>query len=395
MILLLYTVCSQTSHADAFAYTSRQVNLHSFKHFNNAGHTPSHVRVSQLHASNSDYPHWEDEDENDEEDDSIYEEFDEDGVKAARQRLEDMMAIPQDNADPTVSSSSGSTKSTANTPPSVSFGPRNPILLDDMKKRQNKKEQSTTNDETTDAQSPHLTLSSTLQHLSTISQPPLTTIMRERKVTELKLLESLDTSDDAVNELWALWFAERGPAAATLLLRAEELVSQGETKWADAETLLWGLVEEYGVHWAEPVNRLATLMYLQGRLEESKTLCELVLESKPWHFGALSGIVLVCAGMNDVSGARLWADRRLPPLLPHNTSGDRRKMWVNRARDDAKNRLDRLEKRSNIGMEEMEFRKMRNWLQHTEEECEHSQEEEKEHRLKGFDDFFDEENSWQ
>lgn len=192
--------------------------------------------------------------------------------------------------------------------------------------------------------------------------------MRERKYAELELLKSLKVSDEAVNELWALWFAERGPQAATLLLRAEELVSQGETKWSDAEELLWSLIQEHGIHWAEPVNRLATLMYLQGRLEESKTLCELVLESKPWHFGALSGIVLVCAGMNDVSGARLWADRRLPPLIPQNTSGDRRSMWVKRACADAKAGLDRAEKRSNIGMEEMEFRKMRNWLQHTEEE---------------------------
>lgn len=215
--------------------------------------------------------------------------------------------------------------------------------------------------------------------MNTITPPPLTTILRERKLTELTLLQSLDESDDAVNELWALWFAERGPQAATLLLRAEELVSMGtESKWQDAEELLWTLVEEHGIHWAEPLNRLATLYYLQGRMEESKALCEVVLQSKPWHFGALSGIVLVCAGMNDVSGARLWADRRLPALLPKHTSGDRRAVWVRRACVDATNCLERAEKRSNIGLEEMEFRKMRNWLQHVEEEGEDGGEEEEE-----------------
>merc|ERR1712038_393932 len=88
------------------------------------------------------------------------------------------------------------------------------------------------------------TLTNKLQNLkNTITPPPLTTILRERKLTELTLLQSLDTSDDAVNELWALWFAERGPQAATLLLRAEELVSMGtESKWQDAEELLWTLV---------------------------------------------------------------------------------------------------------------------------------------------------------
>jgi hypothetical protein len=99
------------------------------------------------------------------------------------------------------------------------------------------------------------------------------------------------------------------------------------------------------------MNKLATLYYMTGQHQKSKELCLLVLQVKPWHFGALSGIVLVCTAMKDVTGARFWADRRLPPMVPIHTSGDRRSQWVQRAVQDAKERLDRavVENAWNIG----------------------------------------------
>jgi len=164
--------------------------------------------------------------------------------------------------------------------------------------------------------------------------PTLTSIARERRTLELTLLSSLETNDNAVQELWTLWFAERGSHAATELIAAEELATMGPNHWDEAETKLWNIIESYGVHWAEPVNRLATLMYMQGRLEESRALCEVVLTVKPWHFGALSGIVMVQAGLADRVGARIWADRRLPPL-GKDGDNERRREWVQRAVSDA------------------------------------------------------------
>jgi hypothetical protein len=196
--------------------------------------------------------------------------------------------------------------------------------------------------------------------------PPLTAIMRERQVKEIEILEALDESEEAVDELWTLWFTERGPTAAALLFKAEELVSKGEAHWNEAETLLWNIIHDYGVHWAEPINRLATLKFLQGKLVESKDLCEIVLKLKPWHFGALSGIVMVCAGLQDVNSARMWADRRLPPLVPRNATSGRRKQWIDNACRDARKRLIIAEKdrsRHNLGEEEMKFRMMRQGLQ--------------------------------
>lgn len=198
--------------------------------------------------------------------------------------------------------------------------------------------------------------------------PPLTAIMRQRLLTEIDLLSALEESEEAVDELWTLWFTERGPTAAALLFKAEELVSQGEAQWSAAENLLWSIIFEYGVHWAEPINRLATLKFLQGKLGESKELCEIVLKLKPWHFGALSGVVMVCAGLQDVNSARLWADRRLPPLVPKNTSSGRRKNWIDNACRDARKRLFIAEKdrsRHDLGEEEMKFRMMRQGLQST------------------------------
>jgi len=196
--------------------------------------------------------------------------------------------------------------------------------------------------------------------------PPLTTIMRERLLKEIEILSALEDSEEAVDELWTLWFTERGPTAAALLFKAEELVAEGESQWTAAETLLWSIIFEYGVHWAEPINRLATLKFLQGKLGESKELCEIVLKLKPWHFGALSGAVMVCAGLQDVNSARMWADRRLPPLVPKNTSSGRRKTWIENACRDARKRLFIAEKdrsRHNLGEEEIKFRMMRQGLQ--------------------------------
>ncbi len=193
------------------------------------------------------------------------------------------------------------------------------------------------------------------------SPPPLTAIMRERRLKEIQLISTLAHSDKAINELWALWIAERGAAAAATLLHAEELMSV--ESWHEAEQSLLGLIDDHGVHWAEPVNRLATLYYMQSRYEESRVLCEIVLDSKPWHFGALSGIVLVCTAMNDASGAREWANKRLPPLLNENyDSNGRRNAWTNKAVNDAKESLSKASlvgRSRDIGEKEIEFRNFR------------------------------------
>lgn len=162
------------------------------------------------------------------------------------------------------------------------------------------------------------------------------------RADEADLLGRLERSDDVLSEIWSHWFAERGPGPAHDLFRAEELANSGnDDDLPEAEAALRRLVHEHGASWAEPINRLATLLYRRGRLRESRACCEIVLAIKPWHFGALSGIVLVCAGMKDYVNARIWSDRRLPPLMRQKIYNDeddvneKRKGWARRAVESA------------------------------------------------------------
>lgn len=172
--------------------------------------------------------------------------------------------------------------------------------------------------------------------------PPLTSIERERRETEIGILKHLLYGDDVLPALWEFWYHERGAKAASLLERAYELSDRRETQ-IQAESILLELIDEYGVHWVEPVNCLATLYYLQGRLRESEELCLKVLKIKPWHVGALSGIVLVYEGLNASDKACQWAARRL--LVAPTGSNRRRQQWVERSVAEAEKALSREEQR--------------------------------------------------
>jgi hypothetical protein len=184
--------------------------------------------------------------------------------------------------------------------------------------------------------------------------PVLTSMDRARRIAEMKLLSQLsplvesndgaargnghDDHEQVLRELWNLWFHERGPKAAERLTKAEELVSLGPRHWDAAEEALKELVMEYGMSWAEPMNRLATLYYLQRRYRVAERLCLAVLSAKPWHFGALSGIVLVYESLRDTETAQQWAARRLPT---HSRTGSnkRRATWVQQAIKNAEDSL--------------------------------------------------------
>lgn len=176
--------------------------------------------------------------------------------------------------------------------------------------------------------------------------PLLSTIGRERRLVEIDLLQALEFSNEPTGDLWTLWYSERGPQAHAELREIEETLFADPSQWNAAEAKLQDMIAHHGVHFCEPLNRLATLYYMQGRYKESKKLCQLVLEQKPWHFGALSGIVMVCASLKDIQGARKWAARRLPPMVPDGTTDNqRRKEWTKRAVDDARKALMEEEER--------------------------------------------------
>ncbi len=151
----------------------------------------------------------------------------------------------------------------------------------------------------------------------------LTDDLQQQRIQEVELLSSLLHSDDAIAPLKSLWMWERGYLARQKLCRAMELVSVQSYK--KAEELYISLVlqeHEEGFHWVEPVHGLATLYYMRGKYEDAKVLLEMVLDVKPWHFDALSSMILVCTITNDVQRAQFWSNRRMPLLRNNPNSGD-------------------------------------------------------------------------
>lgn len=200
--------------------------------------------------------------------------------------------------------------------------------------------------------------------------PPLTAADRERRVTEIQLMKQLDDSSSstettmALQLLWDLWFGERGLTAKKQLEQADLLMSDS-SHWSQCETLLSNMIQEHGPYFCEPVNRLATLYYLQGRYVESYKLCRVVLHVKPWHVGALSGIVLVCTQLQGQrEKARYWAEQRLPAVpdstsfLPFDSSrgpvNPRRKVWVERAVQNAEKALQQAEQRTQDSFQQLD-----------------------------------------
>ena len=96
---------------------------------------------------------------------------------------------------------------------------------------------------------------------------------------------------------------------------------------AGEATALLALIESYP-DWAEPVNRLATLRFLQGDFLQSVKLCRQVLQMKPWHFGALGGLVGCYAQLGDTEEAQKGASQAMPQQ-----QGAERDAWVQRNLD--------------------------------------------------------------
>jgi hypothetical protein len=178
--------------------------------------------------------------------------------------------------------------------------------------------------------------------------PPLTTVGRERMVVEMGLLQGLVTKEEleemAQRRLWYYWYNERGRTNTATLMEADKLVQvRTPEAWKQAEELYRQLIVQEGVNWAEPLNRLATLLFYDERYAEAKDLCQMVLTLKPWHFGCQTGIVQVCEKMGDIHGVEYYSRLRMPPLRNGEDSNERLE-WVNRMLTEARDKLSRGEK---------------------------------------------------
>ena len=192
------------------------------------------------------------------------------------------------------------------------------------------------------------------------------TVFLEREIELISRLDpdhpenNVDYSDMqnqeiVVSELWTIWYGERGPLNEQRLRSIEETLGD-PSQWESAERQYLDLINEHCKSdgesklnlsmWVEPANRLATLLYLVGRLKESLSWCEAILEAKPWHIGALSGIVMVCVQLNDEESAKKYIQMGLPNLSAE--MKNERKAWVERNVEIAKQQLLQLQSSNEI-----------------------------------------------
>eukprot|EP00587_Corethron_hystrix_P008515 CAMPEP_0113297902 /NCGR_PEP_ID=MMETSP0010_2-20120614/570_1 /TAXON_ID=216773 ORGANISM="Corethron hystrix, Strain 308" /NCGR_SAMPLE_ID=MMETSP0010_2 /ASSEMBLY_ACC=CAM_ASM_000155 /LENGTH=312 /DNA_ID=CAMNT_0000150867 /DNA_START=165 /DNA_END=1104 /DNA_ORIENTATION=+ /assembly_acc=CAM_ASM_000155 len=230
--------------------------------------------------------------------------------------------------------------------------------------------------------SPFENSGTTMKGVRALPDPSSDRLIREKEISLLRNLapssssnSSGDTFDDtdAIAALWDYWFNERGDDAAQKLFSCEAEASRmayidilqsksGKISYSEDESSkIWLKLEkrlrdlamecgnkegsmngtrEVSFTWVEPLNRLATLLFQRGKFKESIALCRIILTERPWHFGALSGIVLCYRAVGNVSKAELWA-RQCLPNLDHSNNYRARKAWVEKAVTDAEKTLEK------------------------------------------------------
>ncbi len=139
---------------------------------------------------------------------------------------------------------------------------------------------------------------------------------------ERELARCLASTDPAVVQLaitglWECWLDEAGPEARRTMEAGVEAMHAGDLTAAKA-TFKALMTAHPG--WAEAVNKLATVLYLQGRPEDSITFCHQVVTMKPDHFGAWNGMSICAIQTENWALARRAVEEslRLQPHSPAN-----------------------------------------------------------------------------
>lgn len=173
--------------------------------------------------------------------------------------------------------------------------------------------------------------------------PPLTSAGRHRRLLEIDLLDSLEDSDEAVNELMHLWMHENTIEDAATLEAMETSCSDG---LVEEEKALKAMVDR-NPHWAEPRVRLATLLFFKGRTEESYRVALEARELKPWHFEICPLLIMLSLRQQDMGRALFWARLGLPSLKEEGPN-QRRKEWIKRSVELATEQLRQAERATEV-----------------------------------------------
>lgn len=127
------------------------------------------------------------------------------------------------------------------------------------------------------------------------------------------LLADLKNSDEAVRdrateELWRIWFQQKGVMGLRRLQEAQTLLESGEA--TQAEALLSEVIGSMP-DFAEAWNRRAVLYFTMGYYQKAIVDCQEVIRLNPIHFGALHGLGLCHAALGNYTTAIQWFHRAL------------------------------------------------------------------------------------
>lgn len=138
------------------------------------------------------------------------------------------------------------------------------------------------------------------------------------------LLEDLKNADASIRDratqaLWRLWFEQKGTLSLERLRHAQTLLEAGDV--SQAEGILTALIQSQP-DFAEAWNRRAVLYYMQGQYQDAIADCEMVLHLNPIHFGALHGLGLCHAALNNYPAA-IQAFRQAVKIQPYAMANQR------------------------------------------------------------------------
>lgn len=104
----------------------------------------------------------------------------------------------------------------------------------------------------------------------------------------------------ATQELWRVWFLQKGMYGWELLQQSQILLEAGEVN--QAEAALTELINDQP-DFAEAWNQRAFLYYKLGQYQKSLDDCQMAIELNPYHFGAFHGMGLCHIALQSYSEA--------------------------------------------------------------------------------------------
>jgi hypothetical protein len=170
----------------------------------------------------------------------------------------------------------------------------------------------------------------------------LTNAGRKRRNIEIRLLQSLQNNDDAIDELMTIWIHEC-PHQIVNIDIVQFMSSYDSTcTLQEAEIVLRNILQDCPVTmWSEPGARLAYILFVQEQYDECEQYVEAVLSVKPWHFEMIQLQILLALQYHHSMSRALHIARQygLPPL--HHRK--HRSRWVQHMTELAQNQLQQLE----------------------------------------------------